>query len=204
MSILTGTLFSLKRKWERKKLGAHRECYSQGKLLVSLLSVYTKTNISVCVSSQSYGVQEYLSVETDMEVLQFHASIAGSALRIAKVIPASHFALHLVFIFQAIKPASKRWKMCECVRKSINVLPQIECAWKVLTYTLLWVCRCRLNGIKESRRTKVFVHCVWERVCVLMNSLTRVHRATGLIRSEECARTGQGPADPAPSAQPAE
>lgn len=39
---------------------------------------------------------------------------AGSELRAAKVIPASHFALHLVFIFQAIKPAARRWRVCVC------------------------------------------------------------------------------------------
>ena len=53
-----------------------------------------------------------------MEVLQFHACIrAGAELHAAKVIPASHFALHLVFIFQTIKPAARRWRerVCVCV-----------------------------------------------------------------------------------------
>lgn len=89
------------------------------------------------------------------------------------MIPASHFALHLVFIFQAIKPAARRWREYVCV--SINT--QIECVC-VPALTNTWVCR--LSTLTGSYITKVSAHMCEDK---LMNLQTRVHRAAGLIRN---------------------
>lgn len=80
--------------------------------------ITAKSQRSLCVSLPSCGVQEYLEWGYrygGAPVSCLHR--AGGEQHAVKVIPASHFALHLVFIFQAIKPAARRWRehVCLCV-----------------------------------------------------------------------------------------
>lgn len=68
---------------------------------------------NLCVSLPSCEVQEYPEWRDRYGGAPVSCLYrAGGELHTAKVIPASHFALHLVFIFQAIKPAARRWSVC--------------------------------------------------------------------------------------------
>lgn len=100
--------------------------------------ITNKSKISLCVSLPSCEIQEYPEWRDRYGGAPVSCLYrAGGELHTAKVIPASHFALHLVFIFQAIKPAARRWSVCvlTCPHKS-GVCESAH----ALTNTWMWVC----------------------------------------------------------------